>query len=749
LNTAIFAVHATFVFFVPALFGWVVLRHLVREHDILILIPGSIIVGLTALIVLVNESRYVLEMPQALWFSYKALFLSSLVVRIFGREPRGKVMLHGLVDSHWRLWLVLAGTLTVGFYFGVPASSGFLDDAWWGHYPMAVQIQTIGHFPIPCPFAPDDPLYYHSGPDILASSLAFLLLMPVQQGFALTIAVLAPCAFLLIFALTLRLARSYFSALAAACFVLVGGNLRFINLFGGHLGNAVSRLQVFNSQTVQGLLQLMFTPSHALGIPLTFAVLVVFRHLLARSTWALAATLGFLLGTLTFVAEWYFIPLWGALALCIFIKFAKVRTSRARAGNRRLSILVAPLAIALAVGLFSNTYFSGYFSYFWMRNSSFSERAFSRQIVATLRPEPTLEQHKVQSGKAAIGSSRVNSTPIVDALNFEPPSASIHHLDVKWNPPALIPLSINFAHLGQVPSWNNAGSDGGSWVSILSPAFLLEALPVISLGIPFGVWWWRRSRNLLVLAIVFLAVSSLIPPVFLEWGYRSTDFLRFLSGSFSFSALLLGCFAGDLLRRNSWSARSAGWVVFLITMANAVGLGVLGLIPGTLAAATEASYKGIALSTVANAKPVQGSVAQASPTLSHEEAFERIAHQLDGFLFPIAKGRDRAIVIVPISQLPPLQVFPEWLKLSTLSRVLLPVGWHWNDSLYAAYYRRAVSVLDENSVSSLGARWVIVTNLWDYKPPAAVVRALEDRSRFVPANTFREGPYYLVLYRAF
>jgi len=88
-------------------------------------------------------------------------------------------------------------------------------------------------------------------------------------------------------------------------------------------------------------------------------------------------------------------------------------------------------------------------------------------------------------------------------------------------------------------------------------------------------------------------------------------------------------------------------------------------------------------------------------------------------------------------------------EVGNAQRVLLPVGWYWNDSEYSFYYRQAVANLDEQSLASLGVRWVIVTNLWATLRPAPVREALSDRQRFTPAATFTVGAYRLSIYRIF
>lgn len=45
MTTLVYLIQATVVFICPLCFGWVVLRRLVKEHDLLVLVPGAVVVG--------------------------------------------------------------------------------------------------------------------------------------------------------------------------------------------------------------------------------------------------------------------------------------------------------------------------------------------------------------------------------------------------------------------------------------------------------------------------------------------------------------------------------------------------------------------------------------------------------------------------------------------------------------------------------------------------------------------------------
>jgi hypothetical protein len=397
-----------------------------------------------------------------------------------------------------------------------------------------------------------------------------------------------------------------------------------------------------------------------------------------------------------------------------------------------------PVVVALFMGTFNNTYLAGAFGHFWMRYADASEAMGTRLMIAQINNP----------------SSRATAAPskaILDKftgleLGYQWTPNDLQFTKVAWTVPNLVPLRLNFQHFGKVPSWEAAASNEGSFVSIFSASFLMELAPVLLLGIPFGLYQaWKRPRPLILLLAWLAAVSSL-PPVFLDWGYRSTDFLRFFTASYCYAALFFGWLTGEMLSgKAGLKIRLLGGALVSGALISSIGLGVLGLMPGTLN--TVKAIASTAGSLSQSDQRSQTSSDFASKEANRHIAFESLATQTGDFLFPLTKGRDRAIVIVPVDQVPETKYFPEWLKMATLSRIQLPVGWHWTNSIYSAFYREAVSRLDARAIAALDAKWVIVSNVFQSQLPPEDVQALSDRERFVPVARFQEGQYSMSIFK--
>jgi hypothetical protein len=741
MNQIVYAFHALIVAAVPCLFGWVLLRRVVREHDLLTLIPGAFVAGSLALMALLNELRFFLEMPVALWTSYKILLIATAAMAVFSRPVKRPVMIALPGRGFWPLARLAVAACFVGVYFGVPAAKGILNDSWWFHYPQTLFMQTTERFPMMHALAADEWLYYHYGPDLLAAAWSFLLEKSVPFAFALNVILFVPAALVLGYAVLLRLSRNSWVAGAGALFLVMGGNLRFLSLAGANWEQPASLLQALNSQTVESLLEMVFTPSHALGVPAVLLGVVLFKHFARRPTWSLAVVLGLWTGMLTLLAEWYFFPFIAGVGLWVAIRlWTNLKQGSRSKFRRQAGMLAAPLIIAVSWGTFNNTYLAGMVGHFWLRPPSALSATTSRVTLERAKEPVPLEARRVE-GRGKAGVEGRGGLKLGDVEAEEVPW--MPHID-RFNAPNLIPIQLNLANLGRLPSWESAGSKGGTFIPLLSWDAFRELFPVILVGLPFGIWSLTRKRDLSVYMLVIMGALSVLPPVFLNWGYRSTDFLRFFTGAHCWSALLLALALAHLWAMRMPWIRGGAVALALITLANAVGLGIVGLIPGTVSTAKAVGSDASSLSELA---PAPGGEAPSGvAAVGTGIHLERLALQADAFLFPMTKGRDRVFFVAPDDELPPLERFPEWMKIASYARVIIPVGRHWNSSLLPTLYRRANKDLDKDSLTALDIQWVFVTNLYG-EPPPAIEEALRNQDRFHAVRTVRSGRFFMVIFR--
>jgi len=85
------------------------------------------------------------------------------------------------------------------------------------------------------------------------------------------------------------------------------------------------------------------------------------------------------MGALALVAEWYFIPLFAATAICLAVRLGRTREWR-RPPYRLLALFMAVLTFSAGYAAFSNSYVSGVITHYWLRHPSFGEMAYARRL---------------------------------------------------------------------------------------------------------------------------------------------------------------------------------------------------------------------------------------------------------------------------------------------------------------------------------------------------------------------------------
>ncbi len=758
----IFLIQTVVVFLIPFLFGWIVLRTILQEGNLLLLIPGSIIIGCGALMLTVNELRFFLPFGKSLWFSYKLLVLVAVILLLAVKTPKRKSTLY--IPETFRQWyklaLIGATAVVLATYFGVPAFQGVLNDGWWFHYPNAIAIQTIETFPPRQPFSPDSSgLYYHYGPGILAASWSFLLDQSVRIGYALNIIIFAPTAFLMAIALVNQVTQKFAPAYWAGVLLLVAGNLRFLFLLGG-VNSPAEALSTLNGQTVEGLIEMIFTPSHCAGIPFTLLLLIVFTRFITSPSWSRGILFGLFLGVMTMIGAWYFALAFAAcfiLALLPHHQQTWGRLANRLSTRQRWLLILTPFAIAIFVGMFNNSYLAGYLRPYWFQDGS--ETIIYSRIAESLAEQQmsqeALSQNNEDEDTGAI-PNRANDDidPAFPGINV--PEIDLDQVFATYAPriiqPNLTPIVLNTENFGFVPTMEGAGSTGENWVRLLGAQVIAESFPIFILGIPFSILlcYRQRKHKQLLFLLSSISVLAIMPPIFLKWGYRPIEFLRFFTVSFTLMSLTTGWFIGEL-----WTVKSVKYKATKILAVGLLGLclinpillGIIGLMPGTVDAVSEVTATAQSLSDV-TAEAQSETSSTLEERQSDQAVFDQLAIDAGKLLFSRTQGQERMLVIVPPNELLPQEHFPAWLRLATLTKMIIPTGPYYNRSIYGVLYEDANNHLSQEAISGLDIQWIYLSSQYIDEIPPEVVETLEnDRRRFFPYSVFSKQDEWVKLYR--
>lgn len=684
----ILLVQGLIVFGVPLGLGWLFARRILREDRVFAATPIASVSGLAFLILLVNCLRFFLSMGVALAMSYIVILLSAAAIYLFSAPcEKRAVLFSGESFSRIKGVALFATALVLAVYFGVPSFMGILQDAWWCHYPLAVQILRADDFPLVMSFQPDTPLFYHVGPDLLASIWCHLMGLSVQDSFALNVVIFVPCIFLASFSLLYKLSGRFIPSFAGAVCALLAGNAKWLLLLGGRseVGSAIS---VINSQTVEGMLEMVFCPTHLLAVPITLVLMNIF---LGRDSLGLLQRAGFiivlLLAALAVVAEWYFVVYAFSLG-AVAAAGGVFRSVRQAAGS--FGFVMMMLGCAFILSILLQTHLTCNFANYWVKG----------------RQRPAEISSRVINYNMSTGSKG-------DTVQYKC-DADIKYLE--GSPVGLITKP------GFVPSWHHAYSNSSSWRSILDPDFLLELMPAVLLGVPCAFAFWRKHVNYTVSVMLAAGLLSGVVPLIFEWRYRAVDILRFFTIMFSIFAVFAGYAAGNLMLCRSWKQRLAGLCMLVLLVANSVIMGWSGITGRAAETAQKVYSEGVSLSDV------EGAAAGVSTGVSQSD-YDDLCFAAAEFLNRVAGRGDRVAVLVSPELVPPQDAFPMWMRAATTIGYEIPCGSYWAETEYSYFYHRAVDRLDIDAMVVLGLRWIIVPSVYFDGVSAEAKLALNDETR--------------------
>lgn len=359
------------------LFSFVVLR----ERRLFAVVPFAVIIGANAYNFFVNLSAYFIPITVAPQIVFAIFAVVDILLFWFARrkgiglrpEPGG------LMPRQTKIVFAVAIALTLlagGFAL---RSLGF-DDLSVGHLSLVSTILE-GNFPVMDPAAPDRPIEYHYGADLLTAALAKAAAVPPWLGYDIQVLLFAGTAFLMAFVLAFDMSGRWRGALIASLLMLLGAGLTWLRFTDGIaplwqkfvLGAEVDAPWKFLAAMTgprinTSILVRMFNHNAMVGFPvMLFAIALFFRMAgLARRRLAVHAVVaGVALGYLALNLETNFVILSGAIATAIaavlFLSrwFPLPITDRRSFAAASLAVLAIGAALAFFQGGILSTLLSG------------------------------------------------------------------------------------------------------------------------------------------------------------------------------------------------------------------------------------------------------------------------------------------------------------------------------------------------------------------------------------------------------
>jgi len=703
-------VQAAILLGLPIVLGWVVLRRIFSENKLHILIPGAILFGMMLVMGMLNEIRFFLNMKSSVHLLYFLVIASILSIIFLQPAKKQTIRMPLQWKKIWSLSILIGSTLFLCLYFGIPSSRGILNDAWWGHYPFAIDSRIKSLFPLNPAFSPWELLYYHYGPDLLAALWSWVFNLSTLHGFTLNLVLFTFITFLLVYAIAYHRGIGHINAVVAGFLVLAGGNLRFLLIPYLSLLNSGSVLSALNSTSIEGLLEMAFTPSHIMGVPALFLGMYLFHRHQTKPHRQTAVFTGIFLGLVSMIAEWYY----GIL----FLAAAATGLSRRKRGFGCGFIL--PAAISLAIALTNNSYLSGYMTCFRQKEITVENRLEIAEFIA-----------RAKLNKA-------------DLSKLENINNSIKAMRTKYMPD-LIPLRLNFSRFGKLPSWDAGGSVESEYIPIFSRIIFIESFPILIIGIIFAFFSLFRRKDIFNQGMITVLAVSVSAPIFLDWGYRSADLLRFFVPALACASFFFAVFLRRLWSMKKCYAKPATMLLLLSSIANAFFLGIVGLSPETFSLVHEVSSSAVSLRSA-----VSGKNDLSDPVRANSASFEYLAKKTGEFInihpAPRTSGRPHAVFLIPENLLPPQDTFQEWMKIGTYSEVMFPFGRHWG-SAYAEIYRQIIKTMDPFFLNLLEIEWVIESSFYPSIITESVKKKFENPALFEFALRLDYKQHWFKIYR--
>ncbi len=345
------------------IFGWFFVRYFLKENRIFIIVPLSILFGLSSYIFLLNAISYFIPIQFSFWLVLGILILITLFFIVIYRKKKEPLVLG--IPLKW-IWIIAFVFLLISISNLIVGLRGLENDTLaYVHLPTAITI-VEGNFPIRDAQNPSDLFNYHYAADLFSAAIHKITGLSVNFAYDVQIGLGAGLIFLLSFVLAYSLLKKSFPAFLAGLFALFGSSLNFLNVFRGLpglynkfiLGQNIEAPFKFVNHTILGesvnpAVFWIQNHSTAIGLPVILAVIYFyFRATQNKNRYWLRLTLvtGILFGYSALSIETFFSLVAGVLIVYSFwILFFNNQKIKAK---KVLIVSFLILAIGFSIALY-------------------------------------------------------------------------------------------------------------------------------------------------------------------------------------------------------------------------------------------------------------------------------------------------------------------------------------------------------------------------------------------------------------
>jgi len=274
------------------IFGWFFARCFLKENRIFVIIPLSILFGLSAYVFLLNVVSYFIPIQISFWVVLGVLILITLFFLIIYREKKERLIFG--ISSKW-IWIIVSTFLLISVFNLITGLRSLENDTLANvHLPTATTIAE-GNFPIRHINNPSDLFNYHYAADLFSAAIYKVTGLSINSAYDVQMGLGAGLIFLLSFVLAYSLLKKPFPAFLAGLCALFGSGLNFLNVFRGLpilynkfiLGENIEAPFKFVNHAIFGELinpATVWIQNHstAIGLPVILAVIYFYFQTIQR-----------------------------------------------------------------------------------------------------------------------------------------------------------------------------------------------------------------------------------------------------------------------------------------------------------------------------------------------------------------------------------------------------------------------------------------------------------------------------------
>lgn len=302
------------------IFGWFFVRYFLKENRIFVIIPLSILLGLSAYIFLLNVISYFVPVQFSFWLVLGILIFITLFFLIIYRKENKEGLILG-ISSRW-FWIIAFVFLSISISNLIVGLRSLENDTLvYVHIPTAATIAE-GNFPIKDAHNPSDLFNYHYAAELFSAAIYRITGLPIDFAYDVQIGLGAGLIFLISFILAYSLLKKSLPAFLTGLFALFGSGLNFLNVFRGFpvlynkfiLGKDIEAPfkfvnHVIYGESVNSAAVWIQNHSTAIGLPVILGVIYFyFRAIQSKNRYWLRFTLvaGLLFGYSALSIETFF-----------------------------------------------------------------------------------------------------------------------------------------------------------------------------------------------------------------------------------------------------------------------------------------------------------------------------------------------------------------------------------------------------------------------------------------------------------